>query len=297
MANMSRGLVVVVKIGVHVSIAGSIDLAVDRAKERGCETFQIFTRNPRGWRFKKLDLIAVEQFKRKLESYGIGPAVAHMPYLPNISSPATSIFKRSLKTLIAELDRCEELGIPYLVTHLGSHLGKGAEIGFDRILTAINTALKNRPGEVMLLLENTAGTRHSMGTTFQELSRILDGVDDSERVGVCFDTCHAFAGGYDLRGPTEVQATMNEFNSIIGLSKLKVVHANDSRGKLGSKLDRHEHIGMGQIGNKGFKALLHYEALRELPFIMETPIDKRRDDRGNIQALRTLACSGMLNNN
>lgn len=273
----------------HVSISGTIDQAADRAREIGCDTFQMFTRNPRGWKFRKLSQDETKEFRRKVDSYGLKPVVAHMPYLPNLSSPRKAIYNKSVKSLSAELDRCAMLGIPYIVTHLGSHLGKGPEIGLERIVTAVNEAISKHKNNVMLLLENTAGTKNSMGSTFEEIKRILDGLETRERVGVCFDTAHAFAAGYDLRTAEKVNETFAKFDKILGLDLLKVIHLNDSKGELGSNRDRHEHIGMGHIGEEGFRALFKHEALKDLPFIMETPIDERRDEVGNIRKVRELS--------
>lgn len=273
----------------HVSIAGSIDQAVDRAKEKHCDTFQVFTRNPRGWKFKKLTPDDVNRFREKLEESMIEPAVAHMPYLPNLSCPMKMIYKKSVKALTVELDRCSALGIPYLVTHLGSHLGKGREIGLQRLIEAIDTAFGSSNGRTMLLLENTAGTKNSMGSSFEDMREILDHVAEKSRVAVCFDTCHAFAAGYDLRDAESVERTVAELGKVVGLDLLKVVHANDSKGKLASRLDRHEHIGMGQIGELGFRAILHNDAFRKLPLILETPLDRRGTDVTNLRRLRELA--------
>lgn len=278
-----------IKLGMHVSITGTIDQAVDRARELELQTFQMFTRNPRGWKFKKLDKDEVKEFRRKVELFSFNPTVSHMPYLPNLSSPKKLIYNKSLKSLIAELDRCAALEIPYVVTHLGSHLGKGAEIGLEQIVTAINQALLKDRSDVTLLLENTAGTKNSMGSTFEEIKRILDRIDTKERVGVCFDTAHAFAAGYDLRAAEGVNSTIEKFDSILGLKLLRVIHLNDSKGELASGRDRHEHIGLGYIGEEGFRALFRHDAVRHLPFIMETPIDTRRDDVGNISKVRELS--------
>jgi len=276
-------------LGVHVSISGSIDMAVDRAIERNCTAFQIFTRNPRGWKFKQLSNDETKIFVDKLTGSGIDPAVAHMPYLPNLASPKKNIYAMSLKTLIAELDRCGRLKIPYLVTHLGSHLGRGMEVGFERIIDACNVALSKVKNNVMLLLENTAGTKNSMGSSFENIRYIIGRISARERVGICFDTCHGFAAGYDLRNTEAVQKTIEDFDKILGLRLLKAIHLNDSKGKLGSRIDRHEHIGMGFIGNEGFRAILHHQSLKDLPFILETPIDNRRDDVGNLRKVRELA--------
>jgi len=278
-----------IKCGVHVSIAGSIDQAVDRARERNCDTFQIFTRNPRGWKLKKLIPDEATQFRDKLKASAIAPAVAHMPYLPNLSCPKKGLYKKSLRSLIVELERCSVLGIPYLVTHLGSHLGKGRAIGLERLVEAIDTAFNVSKGETMLLLENTAGTKNSMGSSFEDIQEIIDCVKEKSRVAVCFDTCHAFNAGYDLRDVASVESTVAELKRTVGLESLKVVHANDSKGELSSGLDRHEHIGMGHIGEQGFRAILHNDAFRKLPLILETPIDKRATDVTNLRKLRELA--------
>ncbi len=278
-----------IRLGMHVSISGTIDQAADRAREQGCDTFQVFTRNPRGWKYEKLDREEVGEFKRKAASYNLNPVVAHMPYLPNLSSPKKLIYNKSVKSLTAELDRCATLGIPYIVTHLGSHLGKGTDLGLERISGAVNSALSENQSDVMLLLENTAGTKNSMGSSFEDIKRILDRVDNRKRVGVCFDTAHAYAAGYDLHSPQRVNETIKKFDSTLGLGLLKVIHLNDSQVGLGSGRDRHEHIGLGYIGETGFRALFKQEAVRDLPFIMETPIDDRRDEAGNMKKVRELS--------
>ena len=278
-----------IKLGVHVSISGTLDQAPDRARELECDTFQMFTRNPRGWNFSKLNQDEVKEFRRKNSTYNLAPVVTHMPYLPNLSSPKKAIYNKSVKSLVAEVERCSTLGIPYVVTHLGSHLGKGQETGLERLVSAINIAFEQNKNDVMLLLENTAGTKNSMGSTFEEIQRIVDGVEDKERVGICLDTAHAFAAGYDIRTPNGVNATMKKFDSALGLAHLKVIHLNDSKVPLGSGRDRHEHIGLGYIGEEGFRALFKQDAVQGLPFIMETPIDERRDEAGNIKKVRELS--------
>jgi deoxyribonuclease-4 len=279
-----------VLVGCHVSIAGSIDLAVGRALDAGCDTFQIFSRNPRGWKAKDLDPGAAGAFRAAVISSGIGPVVDHMPYLPNPASPDAGIYEKSVASLTGELRRCTLLGIPYLVTHLGHHRGAGTEAGQERVIAAVNRAFEDT-GEsgVMLLLENTAGEKNSVGTTVDDLSRIMEGIDAKERVGICFDTCHAFAAGYDLRTEEGVDAVLGELDDAIGLASLRVVHLNDCKGDLGSGLDRHEHIGLGSIGEEGFRHILRHPAVRSLPLICETPVDERRSDAGNIAKVRELA--------
>jgi deoxyribonuclease-4 len=276
------------KVGFHISISGSIDQAADRAAKLGCNTFQVFTRNPRQWYSTKLDPETAQAFSDKTKNYGIEPVFAHMPYLPNLASPRDEVYEKSVETLTVELERCQQLQIPYLVTHLGSHLGAGVEIGFTRLIEGINQALKATEGGMTLLLENTAGTKNSMGSTFEDIQKIIEHLAYPERVGICFDTCHAFAAGYDLRTQKTVEATVKQIDGIIGFEKLKLVHLNDSKGDLNAHIDRHDHIGLGKIGEEGFRNILA-SRLGTLPLIMETPIDARRDDVSNLKKVKELA--------
>ncbi|WP_321504866.1 deoxyribonuclease IV [uncultured Methanoregula sp.] len=277
-----------VKVGVHVSIAGSLDLAVDRALDAGCDVFQMFSRNPRGWNYPPLSDEIVELFRRKIKTTGIIP-VDHMPYLPNLASPKAEVYEKSVATLTSELDRCGTLGIPYLVTHLGHHLGDGMAGGRERVIRAIDSALAASGSRTMLILENTAGEKNSVGSSFEHIRGILEGLADTKRIGVCFDTCHAFAAGYDLRTVEGIDDTLGQFDEQIGLKNLKVIHLNDTKGEKGSGLDRHEHIGMGFIGEEGFRHILHNPVFTALPLVCETPVDDRRDDRGNIAKVRELS--------
>jgi deoxyribonuclease-4 len=277
-----------VRVGVHVSIAGSLDLAVDRAKETGCDVFQMFSRNPRGWGYKPLSDHDCDTYQEKIQAAGIIP-VDHMPYLPNLASPKADIYEKSVAALTAELDRCGRLGIPYLVTHLGHHLGDGIAGGRARVISAINTALGESDTTVMLLLENTAGEKNGVGSSFEHIRGIMDGIENHTRTGVCFDTCHAFAAGYELRTEKGLADTLSQFEDHIGIRNLKIIHLNDSKGDRGSGLDRHEHIGMGFIGENGFRNLLCHPVLSTLPLICETPVDERRDNGGNIAKVRELA--------
>jgi deoxyribonuclease-4 len=276
------------KVGMHVSIAGTIDQSVDRALESHCDTFQIFTRNPRGWKVSKLEPEEVESFKSKLRQHKIGPVLSHMPYLPNLSSPKDDFYEKSVEALVGEVDRCAALKIEYIVIHLGSHLGYGREAGLKRLVGALNRATPKIRGDLRILLENTAGQANSMGSKFEDLREIIDQSRHPKRLGVCLDSCHLYASGYDLHTSKSVKATMERFNEIVGVDELKVLHVNDSKNGLGSGLDRHEHIGMGYIGEEGFRALLTYPTIRELPLILETPIDERRDDQENLRMVREL---------
>ena len=277
------------KVGVHVSIKDSIDQAVDRAQEYGCDTFQMLTRNPQGWKFGDLDIEQVKKFREKLGQSKISPVVDHMPYLPNLSCPEDEIYEKSVASFAAEVDRCGTLGISYLVVHLGSHLGKGRDVGLERIGSALTLGAKRAKGELRILLENMAGTKNSMGSNFQDIKEILDSVTKRERLGVCLDTCHLYAAGFDVQSERGVRQTMAKFNEVVGFDTLKVVHLNDSKGGLASGLDRHQNIGKGYIGEKGFRAILHHSAVKELPLILETPVDEPDDVLSDLQMVRKLA--------
>ncbi len=278
------------RLGLHLSIQGSIDRVVDRGVERGCNALQMFSRNPRGWTSKKLSSLEVESFREKLSESGIWPVFIHTPYLLNLASPKDDVYAKSVNLLKDELRRASELNVPYVVTHLGSHLGYGKMEGFKRIVEAVNDSFSSIKNDVVLLLENTAGTKNSMGSAFEDVEYILSRIKVRERVGVCFDTSHAFAAGYDLVSRGAVQHTLRRFDEVVGLEKLKLVHLNDSKGALGSRVDRHEHIGMGKIGERGFRNILQ-SRLGQLPLILETPVDGRRSDTGNLEKVRELARS------
>jgi len=276
-------------IGFHVSISGSIDQAVDRALEMGCTTFQIFTRNPRGWAFKPLDEEQAQLFRQKRSKAGYEKVVAHMPYLPNLATSIKGYQKQSRASLKAEVGRCNSLGIDYLVAHIGSHMGRGTMEGVRNVVGACNEALEANPGRTVLLVETMAGQNHSVGSRFEELRMILDGVRESERMGVCLDTCHVFAAGFDLSGKPGVERTMGLFGDIVGKERLKVVHLNDSVGPVGSGLDRHEYVGKGEIGEKGFRAFLRYGDVAKHPLIMEVPVEEKTQYDANMRMARRLA--------
>jgi deoxyribonuclease-4 len=278
-----------VKVGVHVSIAGSIPRAVDRARKIGCDTFQIFSRNPRGWRSKDLSEEDAALFRENLSKSGIWPPIDHMPYLPNLATANPENYEKTVQTLIAELGRCGLLGIPYLVTHLGHHQGDGIEKGRERVIAAINHALSVADNPVMLLLENTAGEKNGIGNLFEDIRAVIDGIEKKDRIGVCFDTCHAFGAGYELRTEEGLREVLALFDSVIGIERVQAVHLNDSKGDRGNGLDRHEHIGLGYIGESGFRTILRHDLFRTRPLILETPVDTRRDDPGNIRKVRELA--------
>jgi len=278
------------RIGLHVSISGSIDKAVDNAVNRECSAFQIFTRNPRSWFAKDLEIEEAKKFKEKLVAAKIDrmAVCAHMPYLPNLSSPDDDGYKKSIKSMIKEVERCDSLGIPYLVTHLGSHKGSGEENGIKRLTGALNKVAETNT-DVMILLENTAGQKNSVGSDFQQLAEIFSKCKPGKRFGVCLDTCHAFVAGYDLRTKADVKKTIKAFDESVGIKNLKILHLNDSKGELNSNRDRHDHIGLGEIGKEGLGEIVKIMNENDIPIVLETPIDDRRDDFENIKQAKSLA--------
>jgi len=277
-----------INAGCHVSIAGSIDKAVGRAAERGCTTFQIFTSNPRGWKAREIKREEAEKFIQNLKESGIYPPIAHMPYLPNPASPKEEIQQKSTEVMIREVQRCRMLEIPYLVTHLGSHLGRGREGAIERFTECIDLAAGEAKGEVMMLLENTAGTKNSMGGNIGDIAEIINNLSDSSGIGICIDTCHAFAAGYDIATEEGLSSFLELTDSEIGLERLKVIHLNDCKGGLGSHLDRHEHIGLGNIGDEAFSRIVNHPKLKNIPFILETPVNETRGDAENITHVKSL---------
>lgn len=281
----------VVRLGSHMSIAGGLDKAPLRGKQVGCDTIQVFTKSNRQWRAKRLSDQEVEAFKANLAATGIGPVVAHDCYLVNLAAPRRAVWKKSVTAFRVELERAERLGIPYLVTHPGSHAGAGEAEGLRRVTEALNALLAAHPGAgIRILLETTAGQGSSLGHRFEQLAAILAGVDQADRVGVCLDTCHVFAAGYDIRTRDGYRKTVEDLDACLGLRRLQAIHLNDSKGGLGSRVDRHEHIGEGRLGLAPFRRLLNDPRLRRVPMILETPKDDDfvAADRRNLARLRRL---------
>ena len=277
-------------LGAHMSIAGGIHKALDRGESTGCECIQLFTANPRQWAARRLSEEDVRQFRRRKAETGIDPVVAHDSYLVNLGSPNEELWRKSIAAMCAELDRCARLGIEYLVMHPGSHGGAGELDGARRIAGALDRLLdgSSRSG-VTILLETTAGHSASLGATFEQLAQISELVEHSGRLGVCFDTCHAFAAGHELRTRKGYERTFQELDELLGLSRLKLFHLNDSKRELGSRADRHEHIGKGFLGTKPFRMLLNDPRFRSTPMILETPKGKDMTaDAENLALLRSL---------
>ncbi len=276
------------RIGIQVSIRGSIDLAADRAEALGCETVQIFSCNPRAWKARPLDSVAAARLKRKLDQFDVHPLVVHVTYLPNLASPDPKLHRKSVRRTIQEVRRAERRGADFFVLHLGFHKGAGINAGVANVAKAVNTLIEKAEPATMLLLENSAGSRGSIGANFEQIGRIIERIGDRSKVGLCFDTAHGFAAGYDLRTKADVDRTVREIDRYVGIERLHVVHANDTMAELGSGRDRHEHIGKGSIGPRGMRAVISHTGLRHLPFILETPVRKKGDDAANVRALKRL---------
>ena len=276
-------------LGAHVSISGGIYKAPIRGKEIGCDSIQIFTKNQRQWTAPPLSIKDAEQFKEEMKNNGIQVAIGHSSYLINIGSPKEDLRKKSIDSLVVELKRSEKLGLAALVFHPGSHLGIGETEGLKLIAESLNTVLSRVTlKNTMVLLETTAGQGTNLGYKFEHLADIIDMVEiQKDMVGVCFDTCHAFSAGYDIRTIEAYNETMDLFNEIIGFDKLKAFHLNDSKFELGSRKDRHEHIGKGFIGLEGFKAIVNDKRFDTLPMVLETP-GGETGYKENLKILRSL---------
>lgn len=274
------------RLGVHVSIAGKIYEAVDRAKALNCECMQIFSRNPRSWTALKLDNKDVEEFKKRRKEAEIKPLVVHIPYLINLASPDDKLYNKSIKSYIEDIQRADLLDADYFVTHLGSHKGEGKDLGIDRFARALNKIIKELKPKVEILLENTSGSGNWLGGDFEDIAKIIIKSNQKDRLGLCFDTCHAYTAGYDIKNKKGLDETLKKIDDLIGINKLKLVHINDSKGDLGSHLDRHQHIGKGKIGRDGFRLILHHPKLRNLPYILETPKKDIKSDPMNLKTVR-----------
>jgi len=279
------------RLGAHESVAGGLHLALERAESVGCESLQIWTKNSRQWEPPPLDESAIHPFRAAPEHLQVHPIVAHASYLINVASPDDTLYRRSIRALSDEVTRCEQLDIPYLVLHPGAHTGSGTEAGSARAIAALREVLTAMPHKrVRILLETTAGQGTALGGEFGGLAALLLGAGDGDGLGICLDACHAFAAGYEFRNRSGYEETMAAFADTIGLSHLRVIHLNDSRHPLGSRKDRHEHIGKGEIGLEAFGYLLTDPRLDGLPGILETPkSEDLHEDRENLARLREAA--------
>lgn len=273
-----------------MSIAGGLPRAVERAGQVEAGALQVFVKSSRQWAASPLDPAEVERFRSGLQAAGLaGFTLAHATYLINLASPEDKLWKRSVEAFAVELERCEQLGIPYLVVHPGSHVGSGEDAGLDRVVRALDRLFEAAAGSVTVLLEITAGQGTNLGNRFEHVGRLIDEAAAPERLGVCFDTCHALAAGYDFRDGDGYRKTFEAFDEAIGIDRLKAFHLNDSKHELGSRKDRHEHIGEGHVGLEGFRRILNDRRFRDIPMVLETPKgEDLAEDRKNLAALRAL---------
>lgn len=277
-------------LGAHLSTAGGVDKSFDRAIELDCTAFQIFTKSNRQWNAKPLSADEVARYHQRQQETGIAPVVCHASYLLNLGTPDDALWHKSIDALVQELERCELLKIPQLVLHPGAHVKSGVEAGLARVAAGLDIVHNRLPDvQVKVALEITAGQGTTLGSTFEEIAAIINACRQNERLAVCFDTCHALAAGYEFRTPESYQAVISQFEQVIGLERLKVVHVNDSQKDLGSHVDRHDHIGDGCIGLEPFGYFLNDARLQEVPFLLETPVeDDPGDNQRNLAKLRSV---------
>ena len=277
-------------LGAHMSIAGGLHLAFARIHEVQGESLQIFLSNQRQWQTVPLTSQMVEDFRQQWKENDYMPVAAHDSYLINLAAPDPTTLEKSVAAFADELQRAAALGIPFLITHPGSHRGEGVEAGLERFVENMDRAItRSKTSTVMVLIENTAGQGTNLGSTFEEISFIISESQYADGLGVCFDTSHAFAAGYDIRTRVTYEDTLSTFDQIISLERLKFFHINDSKRPLDSRVDRHEHIGEGEIGLAAFRLLLNDSRFRQHPMVLETPKGKElKEDKRNLKVLRSL---------
>lgn len=274
------------RLGVHVSIGKGLAGAVEQAQNLGCDGFQMFVANPRGWARKPLAEEDIALFKQRRKAARHWPVVIHLAYLPNPASEDPELYEKSVITLAEEFRRANLLEADFLVLHPGKN--KARQVGIERVIKAVNLVLTQVSGPTIMLFENQSGAGGEIAGKFEAIQELIAGVNEPDRVGVCFDTCHAFAAGYDLSNREGWEETLSIVEKTVGLSSIKIFHLNDSMGPLGSHLDRHQHIGIGTIGLDGFDYLVNHEKLNQLPGILETPQKTAEDDLKNLATLRQL---------
>jgi deoxyribonuclease-4 len=279
-----------------MSVQGGLPCALDRAREVGATALQVFVKSARRWAAPPPSREEADRFREGLATDGLERhTLAHASYLINLASPDESILRRSVEALSDEVERCALFGIPYLVLHPGSHVGSGEQAGLKRIAKSLDRVLGRRSshGEVVVLLENTAGQGSNLGHRFEQLGQLLERTAAADRVGVCFDTCHALAAGYELDSARSYRSTMDELDRTVGLSRVLAFHLNDSKFDVGSRKDRHEHIGQGFVGLDGFRRILRDRRFDDVPMVLETPKEVEfDDDRRNLATLRSLRKQG-----
>lgn len=276
------------RLGVHTSIAGGLHRSVERAHALGCNTLQMFSHNPRGWAVKCISQEEGSLFTSLRLHFDVSPVYIHTSYLINMASRDSDLKKKSIDMLIIEMDRADAIGADYVILHPGSASGDDGYVSRGRATNALNEVAAMGQWNAGLLIENTAGERGDISSTIENLSDIINGVKGSLIKGICFDTSHAFAAGYDIRDDKGIQKFSDNIEKYIDIDKLKLIHLNDSKGEIGSGVDRHEHIGLGKIGSKGLNQFIHYPTFRDIPLILETPKKKESDDSHNLRRVRKM---------
>jgi len=278
------------RLGVHISLGGlKIYQAFEKASELGCNTIQFFSRNPQRWRNISLSQEELKEFVRQKKNYDIKPIFVHIPYLINLASPNPRLYKDSIKAYIEDILEAQAMQADYIVTHMGSHKDTTEYGGLKRLGRALKKILKNTAHtQVGVLLENTAGSGSWLGYKFSHMKRIINELEGDARVGICLDTAHAFEAGYDISSSEGLESLLQEIDTFVGLSRLRLIHLNDSQTRLGSHNDRHQHIGKGYIGLEGMRRIVNHPLIKDKPFILETPKDKEDADRINLEVVRGL---------
>jgi deoxyribonuclease-4 len=276
------------RLGLHTSIAGGVHLSLKRAMELGCGTMQIFSHNPRGWSRKSLDETDAAEFRRLSKEYDIRPVFIHSSYLINLSSPNSDIRKKSVDLLVYELRMADMLGVDHVVLHPGKAVGQETSRAVKKAFESLREVDKKAGTRSGLLLENTAGQKGDISSSVPFISDIIDGAPDGLMKGICLDTCHAYAAGYDIREESELDRLRDEIRRYLAPLKVELIHLNDSKKGLSSGVDRHEHIGKGEIGRAGIKNFLSYSFFRDLPLVLETPKQSDGDDIRNLKMVRRI---------
>ena len=283
------------KLGVHTSITGGVEKAAVRAKKIGCDTFQMFSANPRGWKTLSPTLDDFERFREARARWGLAPVAVHDNYLINLATADRVIRERSIKAFREEIDRALGLGADYLIAHPGSAKGATTSQAVRTFVEAMLRATKGMQlNGLMILIENTAGQGSALGRSFEEVAEIIAGASKELPVGACIDTAHCFQAGYPIHTEAGLLGTVRTLDSTVGISKVRIIHANDSKTAYASHADRHQHIGKGAIGLEAFRRIVRHPKLQAIPFICETPIDRPGDDKRNLRTMRSLATASGL---
>ena len=276
--------------GAHESIAGGVFNAIERGKKATCDTIQMFNKSNSQWRAAKLKPEDIEKYFELQKELKISVSTSHASYLINIASPDPALAEKSVASLKEEMERCKVLKIPNLVLHPGAHMGEGVDKGIERVIGSLNRLFDSlKDNNVTLLLETTAGQGSVLGSTFEQIAAMIKSVEAPEKVGVCLDTCHIFAAGYPISDASDYKKTIKQFDDVVGIDKLRIIHMNDSKKGLGLHVDRHEHIGKGEIGIEGFRNIVNDARLSHIPMILETPKEEELvEDIENLKVLRGL---------